>query len=103
MARSQLHEQTAETGAQRCEVREEWLEQLCTASEPLVMRDRTRDFHGETERARDAGSPAFKGRGAVRAIESGIDFDSRKHFRIAREERIAGRKASLVQARNAPS
>src|SRR6186713_2402770 len=103
MTRSQLHEQAAETGAQRCEIREERLEQLCTASEPLVMRDRARDFHGETERTRDAGSPTFKGRGAVRAIESGIDFDSGKHLRVPREERLARRKASLVRARNAPS
>ena len=90
-------------GAQRCEVREERLEQLGAASEPLIMRDRARDLDGKPERARYGRGPSFKRRRAMRAIESGIDFDSGKHLRIAREERLAGGKAGLLRARNAPS
>src|SRR5436190_11492607 len=103
MARSQLHEQTAEAGAQRCQVRKERLEQLCTARETLVMRDLARDLYGKPERSRHARGPPFKRRGAMRPIESGIDFDSGKRLRVAREERVARRKAGLVRARNAPS
>ena len=102
MARSQLHEQTAEARAQRREVREERLEQLGAASEPLVMRDRARDLDGKPERARHARGPPLKRRGAMWAIEGGIDFDRGKHLRIAREERLARRKAGLLGARNAP-
>jgi len=103
MARSQLHEKTAETGAQRCDVREERLEQLCTARETVVMRDLARDLYGKPESSRHACGPPFKRRGAMRPIESGIDFDSGKQLRVAREERVARRKAGLVRARNAPS
>ena len=39
----------------------------------------------------------------MRAIESGIDFDSGKHLRVACKERLTRRKAALLLAGDAPS
>ena len=95
-ARRQLHQQAAEARAQRREVCQERLERRCAIGEPLVMRDGARELDGEPERARYARGPTLKRRGAMWAIESGIDFDSGKHLRITREVRLAPGKASCA-------
>ena len=105
-----LHEQAPEARAQRGEVREEAIKQLCTAREPLVVRDRSRDLHGHPERARHAVGPPFKRGCSMWTIERGIDFDRRKRLRITRQMRIPCRKAGLLRialaigtrARNVP-
>ena len=102
-ARRELHEQAAEARGQRCEVREERLEQRRTIRELLIMRDRSRDLHGEPKCARYARRPSCKCRSAMGTIKRGIDFYSGKHLRITREVRFAWGKAALIRARNAPS
>src|SRR6185295_6163184 len=99
----QLHQQATEPCAERRELREEPLQGRRAARETLVMRDRARDLHREAERSRHARRPSFESRGAVRAIEGGIDLHGGKRTRIAREVRFARRKSALLRARNAPS
>ena len=103
MARSQLHEQAAQARAQWREISEERFERGRAFREPLIMRDRARDLDGKPERARYGRGPSFKRRRAMRAIEGGIDFDSGEHLRIAREKRLARRKAGLLLTRDAPT
>ena len=99
----QLYEQASEARPQRGEVREECLDQLCAVSEPLIMSNLARKLYGKPERARNARGPSFKRRGAVWAIERGIDFDGGQHLRITREMRLARGKMGLLRARNAPT
>src|ERR1700741_2698896 len=67
------------------------------------MRDDARDLDGKSEPAWNARGPPLERRGAMRAIESGIDLHVGKHLRIPREVGFARREAGLLRPRNAPS
>lgn len=67
------------------------------------MRNRARDFYREAERARDHRCPSREGFRTVWPIESGVDFDRRKHLRITREVSWAGWKSMLLRTGNTPS
>ena len=99
----QLQEQAAQPCAHRCDLREKVFEKRRAIGEPLVMRDRARNLDGKAERAWHAPRPPLESRGAMRAIESGIDLHRGEYLRITRKVGFARRKARLLRTRNAPS